>query len=181
MIDLATQRLFYWLDKAFWLIWLGFLTLIWVLVRQVQDTPAQLAALAPEQAACLAALPQVALFSTAGQSVFWLGFTFTMFVYAVLLAMAHRVIRYCAAGQVFVAPMITSLKRIGIIIAAFPPIDLVVQNASAWAYVQTGDMVAFAGSLALDFPVIGMGLLMVTIAMAMRMAVQMHQDAALTI
>jgi hypothetical protein len=181
MIDPATLRLFYWLDKAFWLIWFGFLALIWVLVRQVQDTPALLAALAPDQAACLAELPQVALFSVAGQTVFWLGFAFTMTIYAVLLAMAHRVIRRCAAGQVFVAPMITSLKRIGIIIAAFPLVDLVLQNASAWAYVQTGDMVSFAGSLALDFPVIGVGLLLITMAMAMRMAVQMHQDVALTI
>ncbi len=181
MIDPATQRLFYWIDKAFWLIWLGFFALVWLLVREVQNVPAVLAALAPEQAACLAELPQVALFSTAGQFVFWLGFAFTMLVYAVLLAMAHQVIRRCAAGQIFVAPMITSLKRIGIIIAAFPLVDLVLQNASAWAYVQTGDMAAFAGSLALDIPVIGVGLLLVTMAMAMRMAVQLHQDAALTI
>lgn len=181
MTDPATQQLFQWLDRAFWLIWLGFPVLIWALVREIEGAPAQLAVLAPEQAACLAELPQVALFSAAGQTVFWLGFAFTMFVFVVLLALAHQVIRRCAAGQVFVAPMITSLRRIGLIIAAFPIVDLALQNASAWAYVQTGDMVAFAGSYALDIPVIGVGLLLVTMAAAMRMAVQMHNDAALTI
>jgi hypothetical protein len=179
--DPATQRLFYWLDRAFWLIWLGFLVLIWVLVREVQDSPAALAALAPDQAACLAELPQPALFSSAGQAVFWGGFAVEMAVYAVLLLMAHQVIHRCATGQIFVAPMIASLRRIGLVIAIFPLVDLVIQNLSAWAYVHTGDMIAFSGRFALDMPVIGVGLLLVTMAAAMQMAVQMHEDAALTI
>lgn len=152
-----------------------------MLVREIQKVPAQLAALAPDQEACLPELPLVALFSVAGQSVFWMGFGFTMCVYAVLMSMAYQVIRRCAAGQVLIAPMITSLKRIGIIIAAFPLVDLALQNVSAWAYEQTGDSMSFAGSYALDFPVIGVGLLLMTMATAKRMAVQMHQDAALTI
>jgi hypothetical protein len=181
MTDPATQRLFFWLDLVFWLIWLGFLALIWVLVREVRNGPADLAALAPDQAACLAALPQPTMFSIAGQAVFWGGFAIEMAIYAVLLFLAHQVIHRCATGQIFVAAMITTLRRIGLMIAVFPVIDLLIQNVSAWAYVQTGDMVVFSGAYALNVPVLGVGLLLVTMAAAMRMAVQLHKDAELTI
>jgi hypothetical protein len=181
MTDPATQRLFYWLDRAFWLIWFGFLALIWVLVREVRNSPADLAALAPDQAACLAALPQPAAFSAAGQAVFWGGFAIEMAIYAVLLFLAHQVVHRCATGQIFVAAMITTLRRIGLMIAAFPVIDLLIQNVSAWAYVRTGDMIIFSGTYALNIPVLAVGLLLVTMAVAMRMAVQLHQDAELTI
>ncbi|MFM2388619.1 MAG: hypothetical protein RLZZ437_174 [Pseudomonadota bacterium] len=145
------------------------------------DAPAALAALAPEQAACLQGLPQLGMFSQTGQIIFWAGFAFQIAIFAVILALAHQVIHRCATGQVFVDRMISLLQRIGIIIAAFPLLDLVIQNLSAWAYVQTGDLFVFAGSYALDVTVVGVGLLLVTLAAAMQMAVQMHEDAALTI
>ena len=181
MTDPAAQRLFVWIDRAFWLIWLGFLALVWALVQEVQDSPARLAALAPEQAACLADLPQVPLFSAAGQRVFWAGFAIEMAVYAVLLALAHQVVHRCATGQIFVAAMITSLRRIGWIIAGFPLVDLGLQNLTMWALVRTGDIPVFFASYVLDMPVIGVGLLLVTMAAAMRMAVRLQRDAELTI
>ncbi len=181
MTDPKTQRLFHWLDRSFWLIWPGYLVLIWLLVREVQSSPATLAALAPDQAACLAALPQPALFSPAGRAVFWGGFAVEMAIYAILLFMAHQVIHRCATSRIFVEEMITTLRRIGLMIAAFPLIDLLIQNVSAWAYVQTGDMIIFSGAYALNVPILGVGLLLVTMAAAMKMAVQLHQDAELTI
>ncbi|MGL6208213.1 MAG: hypothetical protein ACRC14_00080 [Paracoccaceae bacterium] len=181
MLDSKTLALFQTLDRAFWLVWIGFLALIPMLVRQVLNQPAELAALAPDQAACLAELPQVALFSTAGQAAFWTGFAIEMAIYALLLALAHQVIRRCAKGDVFVAPMITSLRRIGWIIALFPVVDLLILNLQAWAYVATGDMKVFAGTYAPDIPVLAVGLLLVTMASAMKMAVALHRDAELTI
>ncbi len=181
MTDPATQRLFHRLDRAFWLIWLGFPVLIWVLVWQVLDVPAQLARLAPEQAACLAALPQVALFSQAGQWVFWGEFGVEMAVYVVLLFLAHRVIHHCATGQVFVDAMINTLRMIGIVILAFPVLVIGLQNLMEFMLVRTGDMPLYEPSFALDFPVMGVGLLLVTMAAAMRMAVALHRDAELTI
>ena len=50
MQDAATHRMFYWLDRAFWVIWLGFPVLIWVSVQAVLNAPAQILALAPDQA-----------------------------------------------------------------------------------------------------------------------------------
>jgi hypothetical protein len=181
MKEHESQRLFVWLDRAFLLIWLGFLAFVWMLVREVLDAPKALATLAPEQAACLQGLPQLSAFSQTGQIIFWAGFAFQIAIFALILALAHQVIHRCATGQVFVDKMISSLQRIGIIIAAFPVLDLVIQNLSAWAYVQTGDLIAFSGSYALDVTVVGVGLLLVTLAAAMQMAVQMHEDAALTI
>ena len=181
MTDPRTQRMFRWLDWAFWLIWLGFPVLIWSLVRSVLDLPAQLARLAPDQAQCLVGLPQVALFSAVGKVAFWVPFAVEMAVYAVLLFLAHRVVHWCATGQIFIPPIIRALQMIGVIIAAFPLCDWVMQMLAAWIYVQTGDMPFFDWGFAVDVPVIGVGLLLVTMAAAMRMAVQLHEDAALTI
>lgn len=181
MTDLAAQRLFRLLDRAFWLIWLGFPVLIWILVRQTLDAPAQLAALAPDQAACLEALPMVAHFSLPGRLAFWGQFGVNMAVYAVLLVLTHQIIHRCATGQVFVATMITALRRIGLVIAVYPLVDLGLTNLAVFVYAQAGDVATWLPDFALDLPVIAVGLLLVTMAAAMRMAVRLHQDAELTI
>ena len=111
----------------------------------------------------------------------WSVFGIQMLPDTVLLALAHQVAHRCATGRVFMAAMIVSLRRIGMIIAAVPFIDLVLQNLSLWAYVQTGDLPYFSPGIALDVPVIGVGLLLVTMAAAMRRAVDLHSDAELTI
>jgi len=181
MNDQAPQRLITMADRAFSLIWLGFPLLIWMLIQSVVTSPEQLAAMAPEQAACLADIPQVVNFSRLGQAIFWGVVAVQMGIYAFLLALAHRVIHRCATGEVFVMPMIGSLRLIGTIIALFPVLDLALTNLSMAAYVATGDMLVFIANYALDLPVMGMGILMVVMAAAMRMAVQLHQDAELTI
>lgn len=181
MKDQAAMRLFFWADRAFWLIWLGFPVLIWVAVRGVLTAPEQLAVLAPDQAACLAGLPLVVNFSPVGRAVFWSGFAIEFAIFAILLLLAHRVIHRCAMGEVFVLPMIGSLRLIGTLIALFPLLDLAITNLSMLVYVAIGDIPVFEPNFALDVTVIGMGLLMVVMAAAMRMAVRLHRDAELTI
>jgi hypothetical protein len=181
MTDHTTNRLFYWLDRTFWLIWLGFPLFVWLLVQSVLDAPTQLMAQAPKEMACLADLRLPATFSPVGQWMFWSAFAVQMALLATLLVMAHAVVHRCATGRVFVSGMIRTLHGIGVLIVAIPVVDLLLQNVSTWVYVQTGDLQVFTANFALDVPVIGVGLLLVTIAAAMRMAVQLHQDAALTI
>ncbi len=181
MDDQNTRRLFQWLDRGFWLIWLGFPVLIWLLVGSVLRGPEDLAALAPEQALCLAELPQLAHFSATGKWVFWSIFAIEMAMYAVLLAMAHWVIHLCSRGQVFVASIIKILRRIGIVLAVFPVVDLVLGNLAMQTYVATGDVPVFLPNYALDLPMLGFGLLLITMAAAMQMALRLHQDAELTI
>lgn len=181
MNDLAAQRLFLVLDRAFWLIWLGFPMLIWLLVHQILDAPAQLAVLAPDQAACLEGLPMVSNFSAVSQTAFWGQFAVEMTVYAVLLWLAHRVIHRCATGQVFVAAMIATLRRIGLVIAIYPLVELVLSNLTLITYTLAGDLAIYLPDYALNLPVIAVGLLLITMASAMRMAVHLHREAELTI
>ena len=47
------HRIFVWLDRAFWLIWLGFPVLIWLLVSEIRSAPEQLAEINPEAWATL--------------------------------------------------------------------------------------------------------------------------------
>lgn len=181
MNDARTQRIFRWLDRSFWLIWLAFPALVWLVVREILAAPETLAALAPEQAACLADLPLLDRFTTAGQAIFWTGFAVEFAVYAVLLALAHGVVHRCATGQVLVAQMIVALRRIGLVIAGWPLLDLLIVNLSEAAYVATGDMPFFRPTLALDLPVLGVGLLLLTMSVAMAQAVRLREDADLTI
>lgn len=181
MTDPAAPRLFVLADRAFWLIWLGFPVLLWLAVQNVLQTPERLAALAPDQAACLNALPMVTRFSMPGQLAFWAAFAVEFAVYLVLLALAHRVIHRCAEGRVFVAEMIGLLRLIGLIIAIWPLVDLVMSNAAMAVFVALGDVATFQPVFALDLPVVGVGLLLIVMASAMRQAVRLRQDAELTI
>ncbi|MEI6099782.1 MAG: hypothetical protein WCS20_16125 [Alphaproteobacteria bacterium] len=181
MLETKSDGLFTWLDRGFWLIWAGFPLLIWAMVDGTLSAPDLLAAQLPDQAACIANLPNATTLHPMSQAVFWGAFAVTTSVYAVLLAHAHLVIHRCAQGQVFVAPMIGILRRIGVIIATFPLLDLAMGNLFAWVVYASGDSAVFLPTYALDLPVVGVGLLLLAIAYAMRQAVALHRDAALTI
>lgn len=177
----ATQRLFIYADRAFWLIWLAFPILVWLTVRDVLDAPATLAAVAPQQQACLQTLPLVVNFSQAGQVIYWLLVSVELGLYVVLLGMAHRVIHTCAVGRVFVADMIGTLRLIGWIITLWPVADLILSNLAFGFWTYQGDLAAFVPNYALDLPVVGVGMLLIVMAQAMQMAIALHRDAELTI
>lgn len=181
MRDPKSETLFRWLDRAFWLIWAAFPVLIWLVLRDVMAAPERMAALLPDQASCIAQLPSLATISLLPRVAFWVGVVAEFGVYALLLALAHVVIHRCATGQIFVDGMIRILWRIGMIISVWPVLDLCIANFSNWALYDGGDVATFQPVLALDLPVLGVGLLLVAIAHAMRMAVALQQDAALTI
>jgi hypothetical protein len=177
----SAETLFTWLDRSFWLVWLGFPLLCWSVVHGTLTAPDQLAAQLPDQAACIARLPNVMTLHPWSQAVFWGTFAFENLVYAVLLAHAHLVIHRCARGQVFVQPMIAILRRIGAIITGFPLLDLAFGNLVSWVLYLQGDVAVFQPSFALDVPVVGVGLLLLAIGYAMRQGVSLQRDAALTI
>jgi hypothetical protein len=181
MRDTKAEQLFTWLDRGFWLIWAGFPLLIWAVIHGTLTAPDQLAAQLPDQAACIASLPNVRTLHLWSQLVFWGSFGVEFALYAVLLAHAHLVIHRCALGQVFVDPMIRVLRRVGLIIAAFPVLDLALGNLTNWVLYAAGDTAVFQPSFALDLPVLGVGLLLLAVAYAMRQAVALHRDATLTI
>lgn len=176
-----TTRLFRRLDRAFWLIWLAFPAVLFAEAVAIRRQDETLAAVAPQAAACLADLPQVDRFSAAGQAVFWSLFAAQALVYALLLGLAHRVIRRCAAGEIFVAEVMRTMRAIGLIITALPIALLALDSAALAALVALGDLHAFSPSLDLDLPTLGAGLLFLTLAAAMRQAMALREDADLTI
>jgi hypothetical protein len=180
-MDQRSQRLFRRLDRAFWLIWLGFPVLIWTVAAEVRGGAARLEGLSAEQLACLETLPQVHRFGPLGQAAFWGLFALEYAVYAGLLALAHQVIRRCAAGRALVAEMIRSLRLIGTVIAVWPVAQLALANGVMLIWARTGDMPGFVPSFALDLVVVGVGLMLLTLAAAMRQAVALREDADLTI
>jgi hypothetical protein len=179
--DVRTERLFVWMDRAFWLIWLAFPVLIWLLVSEVLAMPERLAELAPDLAGCLAALPQLANFSLVGRAAFWLGFSAEFVVYAVILALAHLVIHRCAVGRALFDDMIRVLRWIGIVIAGWSAAEVVLANLLGLALLASGDVPVFEPVFTLDLPVLGVGLLIVALSVAMGHAVRLREDADLTI
>jgi Protein of unknown function (DUF2975) len=179
--DVWQQRFFVWMDRAFWLIWLAFPALIWLFVAEIRSAPDRLAELAPEQKACLAELPQLATFSATGRAAFWIGFGAEALFYVVILALGHLVIHRCARGRVLFTEMVGVLQWIGITIAGWPVVDLVLANALGMVLKGTGDVPIFTPTYTLDVPVLGVGLVIITISMAFRQAVRLREDAELTI
>lgn len=178
MAGAASAKVFRALEKAFWGVWLVFPVFVVILVRETLVDPVEAY---PGLAACGAALPQVARFGLAGQVIFWSGFALHLIVFAALVALAHAVVRSCARGRMFVAPLVGHLRKIGWIVVCYPVLDLVLVNLSGVALEATGDMPGFSPTLALDLPTLGVGLLLLTMAIAMGQAMVLQQDADLTI
>ena len=98
-----------------------------------------------------------------------------------LLRLAHRVIHRCATGRVFVAGVVTALRRTGLAIAVFAVVDLILGNLMSVLPAMTGDLATWQADFALGLPMMAVGMLVVVMAAAMRMALRLHQDQALTI
>jgi hypothetical protein len=177
----AASGLFVWLTRLFWAVWVAYPLFVWQSVRDILQAKTNTLAVAPDLAGCLDNAPFVTSFSTPGQWAFWLAFAVQVAIFAGLLALAHRVIASCARGEMFVAPLVAALWRIGAVIAAFPLIDLGLSNLTGWILSRTGDTAAYVPDLAFDLPVFGVGLLMLALARAMREALGLHREAALTI
>ena len=173
--------LFVWLDRAFWGVWVAFPVYLWIVVRDILGQAEDLSLLAPDQDACMAALPLVGNFSPTGKLVFWAGFSLNLVLFVILLGLAHSVIRSCARGQVFAQPLVRMLGWIALIITLFPVVDLALSNLTMRLLVATGDLPVFLPDLAFDVTVFGVGLLLLAVSVAMRQAMRLHRDAELTI
>ncbi len=79
------------------------------------------------------------------------------------------------------APLISRLKTIGALVAAYPLLDLALSNGVAAALSAMGDLPGFTPVLAFDVTVLGVGLLLLALASAMAAALRLREDADLTI
>jgi Protein of unknown function (DUF2975) len=177
----ANSRWYTLLDRAFWLIWLFFPLLIWMVLRSANDEAALKEQLPNLDPACLAALPQTANFSTAG---LWASngyIVWQLALYAALLFIAHRTVHRCAQGRIFVDDTLKALHAVGMIIIAFPLVDLILINALAFFLVVTGDLPSFTPNFLFDIAPFGVGLLILTMRMVIQHAIALKQDHDLTI
>lgn len=175
------NRTFRRLERMYRAIWVAFPLYVGFQVWQILTLPDRLAALDPAMKACLENLPMVQTFSPSGQVFYWTLFAIEISVYALLLVLAHRVLRRCAAGHLFFPDLVGALRTIAVIITAWPVVDLVLQNVLLGTLSALGDLPSFTPSLDLDVTVLGVGLLMLTVAAAMAEAVRLREDAELTI
>lgn len=169
------------LDRAFWLVWLAFPLMLWAVVRSISTVAPVPEGLSPEARACFEIAPQVAAFSPAGRRIVWAMLGIEVLFYAALLFLAHRVIHRCATGRVFMAEMIGALHTMGLMIVLWPPFDLLIGNLAVARLASLGDLWAYQPDFALDVPVMGVGILMLAIAVAMREAARLREDSELTI
>jgi Protein of unknown function (DUF2975) len=173
--------IFKFLDKFFWSVWLAFPVLIWMTFRSVLTETAFVADIGKVSAACAEMIPQVGNFSFPGKAV---AFTYIMsnfLVYMMLLGIAHVTIHRFAAGKIFVANTIKSLGHLGILIIAWPFFDLIATNATNYAFTVTGDLKTFEPNFLFDLAPFGVGLLVLTIFIVLRQAIELQQDHDLTI
>lgn len=164
-----------------WAVWLNFPACVWIPAREIFGQADLLTELAPDHAACVAALPFVQSFSLVGKLAFRALFGANFAFFAALLAMAHLVIRSFARGHLFVKPLIRMLWWIALVITLFPVADLVLSNLVQGLLVRSGDLPVFLPDIAFDVTVFGVGLLLLKVAVAMRQAMRLHRDAELTI
>lgn len=181
MTPARTMKIFRLLDWSFWLIWAVFPLFIWSAIATILDAPEVTKEIIGNDPVCLAGVPMLDKFSTASAIAYWTMVSIEVSVYALILFLVHRVIRRCARGKVFVQDMIGFLWQIGLFISLWPIVALGLDNGLAWFLWQQGDMPMFFWVSWPDLPTIGVGLLLVTLSYAMDMAVQMHDEAQLTV
>jgi hypothetical protein len=181
MTPARTMKIFRLLDRGFWLIWLAFPLFIWSAVAAILAAPEITKELVGDDPVCLAGVPMLDKFTLTSQIAYWSVTAIEVSVYAAILFLVHRVIHRCASGQVFVQPMIRFLRRIGWIISIWPVVAQILYNLLAWLFYAQGDMPAAYWITWPDLPAMGVGLLLVTLSYAMDMAVQMHDEAQLTV
>jgi Protein of unknown function (DUF2975) len=175
------KPLIIWLDRAFWLVWLLFPSLLWLTYRSVAD-----ASLIPElypgiDPTCLEKLPQVPNFTQGGKIATYILVTAQLSMYALMLAFAHLTIHRFAKGRIFVQDTLKTLSLIAWAVIIWPIFDLIASNIWQYVIYRTGDMPSYVPYSALDVAPIGVGLLLLTMRVAIGHAIVMKQDQDLTI
>lgn len=171
-------RLFVWLDRLFWLVWLLFALAVWQTWRGLTDDSQIRAEI---DAACLAQVPIFSNLTSLGQGavVANIGIDFAML--GVMALIAHRIIHRCAIGQVFIDDTLRSMAWLGGAVIGYAFVGLISTNALAYVLHAAGDLQSFQPNLLFDFPAFGFGLLVLTMRLVVGHAIALKRDQDLTI
>lgn len=174
-------RVFQWLDKLFWLVWLAFPVLLWQTYATVIDQSTLAAELPKGAENCAELIPRVANFSFQGKASFVVYFVGQYVIYALLLWLAHTAIHRCATGRVFVSDTLQTLGLLGVIIVFWPFYELITTNLLAYSLTVTGDMKTYRPDFLFDVGPLGVGLLILAMRAVIGHAINIKKDHDLTI
>jgi hypothetical protein len=168
------------IDKAFWLVWLGFPVMI--LVSITHNNRSQVAKTIPaDRAQCLDLMPDPATMSATGKVIYWGLFAFELSIYVVLLATLHVIIHRFASGRIYVRETLQSLSWIGAVLIVWPFLDVVVPDLAAYVLHQRGDITYFAPTYVVDVGPIAVGVFLFAFRTMLEHAMAMKSEHDLTI
>jgi Protein of unknown function (DUF2975) len=174
-------RIFQWLDRFFWLVWLAFPVLLWQTYLTVIDQSTLTDELPTGAEDCAALIPSVANFSAQGKASFVVYFVAQYVIYALLLWLAHTTIHRCAMGKVYVSDTLRTLGFLGVIVILWPVYELVTTNLLSYALTVTGDLKTYRPDFLFDVGPLGVGLLILAMRAVIGHAINIKQDNDLTI
>lgn len=176
-----STRWFRILDKAFWLIWLGFPLMIWLVYRANTNAPQIGEQLPPEFKNCVALMPTPQTMRGPSAAIFWGMFVFNFSIYAIVLSVCHVIVHRFAHGRIYVSETLASLQFVGIALIVWPFLDAVVQNAGAYALHQRGDLPLFVPNNVVDIGPVAIGVFLLAIKHMLRHAIALKSEHDLTI
>lgn len=168
-------KIFSYLDKTFWMAW-GALPFIAGLRIYFLFTAAYFNA----DGSAGGEMPIMA-FSLAGKIVASSFLCLNVILYVALLAHMHTLTRQFLRGSLFVDSTLKYMKRIALLMIAWPFIKLISFNLTSYALLQLGDVHDWKLKFGLDLPLISAGLVILALRLVMSHAINLHHDAQYTV
>lgn len=169
------------LDWLFWGMWLVLPITIWTVIGFAKDPSTALSGLNPEQARCVASLPNFSTLSPFGRSVFWGHFTFQFSIYFVLLACLHRMVNRFARGQILVSDTLAGLQFMGVTLAIWPFLDCAATFLSAHLLMANNEPGVIHPLVLIDPGTLTVGLFLIAMKFVIQHAIAVKSENDLTI
>lgn len=168
-------KIFNYLDKTFWTAW-GVLPFIAGLRIYLLFTSAYFNA----DGSAGGEMPIMA-FSLAGKILASSFLCANVILYVALLAYMHTLTRQFQRGSLFVDGTLKYMKRIALLLIAWPFIKLISFNLTSYALLHLGDVHDWKLQFTLDLPLISAGLVILALRLVMSHAIKLHHDAQYTV
>ncbi len=168
-------KIFTYLDRAFWMAW-GALPFLAGMRIYFLFTSAYFNAVGGADGE----MP-IMEFSLAGQILASSFLCVNLVLYIALLAYMHTLTRQFRRGSLFVEGTLKYMKRIALLMMAWPFIKIISYNLTSYTLVQLGDVHNWKLQFDIDLPLISAGLVILALRLVMSHAIKLHHDAQFTV
>lgn len=176
-----STRWFRVLDRAFWLIWLGFPLMMWLVYQANTNAPRIGEQLPPEFKNCIALMPMPQNMKGGSAAIFWIMFIVNFSIYAIVLWVFHAILHRFARGRIYVSETLASLQFVGIALIVWPFVDALVQNAGMYALHQRGDLPIYVPTGVIDIGPVAVGVFLLAIKLMLSHAIALKSEHDLTV